>query len=380
MSMKIKVKLKLQPLDFVVREILPDRRILDIDTEFDYSQEGECLHCMLRKDNVDQFKALSFIASALDISSKNIAVCGTKDKKAITVQRISICGCKKEDIDKLSFEYMDLKFLGRGSVLNIGELYGNNFDIVLRNIYLQKDGLQKHLDRIKQRPVFPNYFGVQRFGVERPISHVIGKHVILSDFKSAVMDYITVVFPRESEDLKAARRMAKTDLKKSLELFPVIFYYERIMILYLLDNPDDYVGAFSRLPFNLQKLMVHAYQSYLFNKVLDAVVSENIGDRRLEIPLFGFGMNAPKDKRLAAVMRNVLKEEAISLQSFRDDVSRKLGSKGGRRRAFETAFDFSVIDIGEDDMNKGKLKCRISFFLRKGTYATTFLSTFFDLS
>ncbi len=204
--------------------------------------------------------------------------------------------------------------------------------------------------------------------------------MIRKDFRRAVLDYISLVFPEEAEMIKKAREAAKTDLEKSLELFPKSSYYERVMILHLIDNPGDYRGAFGRLPSNLQKLMVHAYQSYLFNKVLDMVVEDNVGNTILELPLFGFGMKVPKDARLVRIMRDVLKEENISLQDFRDDETRTLGSKGGRRKAFEAAHDFSVIEIGDDELNPGRLKCKISFSLKKGTYATTFLDTFFRIS
>lgn len=377
---KIKVLLKQRPSDFIVKEILPDRRILDISQDYDYPSDGDCAHCILCKEDMDQFKAVSYIASALGISSQDVGICGTKDKRAVTMQRVSVKGCDKEKIKGCLSENPKIKYLGRGPELRIGELFGNHFEIVLRGVTCKRDELVKCLDVMKDNSRFPNYFGSQRFGADRPVSHIVGKHVVLGDFKSAVMDYVSLCFPAEREVIKTAREMAKKDLKKALELFPKSSYYERVMIAHLLDYPGDYKGAFFRLPVKLQKLLVHAYQSYLFNKVLDAVVLKSIGNRMLEIPLFGFGMKVPKDSRLSAVMRDVLKDEKISLQNFRDNVSRKLGSRGGRRKAFETALDFSVLEIGDDELNSGKLKCRIAFSLKKGTYATTFLGHFFDVS
>ncbi len=376
---KISARIKQIPEDFYVTEILPDRRHSDSVCADSYPQEGNCVHCILKKRDMDQFKAVSFAASILGISSKNIAICGTKDKKAMTMQRVSITGCSKEDIDNYSSDNPALVYIGRGPALHIGELYGNRFEIVLRDISLGCDELCDHLMKIKKNPKFPNHFGEQRFGSKRPVSHIVGKHVIRKDFKNAVLDYISLVFPGEAETIKGARQAAKTDLQKSLELFPKSSYYERVMILHLIENPEDYRGAFSRLPSNLQKLMVHAYQSYLFNKVLDRIIEDNLGSRILELPLFGFGMKIPKDARLVKIMRDVLAEENISLQDFRDDESRTLGSKGGRRRAFEAAQDFDFIDILEDELNPGKIKCKISFSLKKGTYATTFLAHFFEL-
>ena len=377
---KIKARLKQMPSDFVVKEILPDKRILDINSDYDYPNEGNTLHCILKKEDIDQFRAVGIIASELGIASKDVAICGTKDKRAHTTQRVSIKGCKLEDVEKLVINNVSLKSLGRGSELRIGELYGNHFEIVLRDIDVNKGELLNSLQKIKDNPKFPNHFGEQRFGSIRPISHIVGKHVILGDFKGAVLDYVCLCFPGESESMKAARTMAKTDLKGSLELFPKSSYYERVMVSHLIDRLDDYRGAFFRLPSNLQKLMVHAYQSYIFNKILDKVISSGFGNRMLEVPLFGFGMNIPKDPKLVAIMRDVFKEEKISLENFRNDVSRQLGSKGGRRRAFQVAEKFKILEISDDELNLGKMKCKISFSLRKGTYATVFLGNSFDLS
>ena len=44
--------------------------------------------------------------------------------------------------------------------------------------------------------------------------------------------------------------------------------FERKMIEHLLARPDDYVGAFRKLPGNLQLMTVHALQSIVFNKSL----------------------------------------------------------------------------------------------------------------
>ncbi|NOQ55961.1 MAG: tRNA pseudouridine(13) synthase TruD [Nanohaloarchaea archaeon] len=379
MDNKIKARLKQVPSDFVVKEILPDRCILDINSDYDYPKEGNTVHCILKKENIDQFRAVGIIASELGLLSKDVAICGTKDKRAHTTQRVSIKGSKKEDIGNITSDNLILKYLGRGPELRIGELYGNHFEITLRDIDISRDELLKYLQKIKDNPRFPNHFGEQRFGSIRPISHIVGKHVILGDFKGAVLDYICLCFLRENETIKAARTMAKTDLKVALEMFPKSSYYERVMMVHLIEKPEDYRGAFFRLPSNLQKLMVHAYQSYLFNKILDKLIVSNVGNRMLEIPLFGFGMNIPKDLKLIKIMRDVLKEEKISLENFRDDASRQLGSKGGRRKAFQTAEKFKVIEISDDELNLGKIKCKISFSLRKGTYATVFLGNHFEL-
>ena len=40
------------------------------------------------------------------------------------------------------------------------------------------------------------------------------------------------------------------------------------MLVHLAESPQDFVGAFRRLPLKLRMLFVQAYQSYLFNRFL----------------------------------------------------------------------------------------------------------------
>ena len=48
------------------------------------------------------------------------------------------------------------------------------------------------------------------------------------------------------------------------------------MIEHLLSNPDDHVGAFRKLPTNLQLMTVHALQSIVFNKSLQRRLEEGL--------------------------------------------------------------------------------------------------------
>ena len=40
------------------------------------------------------------------------------------------------------------------------------------------------------------------------------------------------------------------------------------MLNYLVEHPGDYAHSFDVLSVNLKRLFVHAYQSYLFNRIL----------------------------------------------------------------------------------------------------------------
>ena len=40
--------------------------------------------------------------------------------------------------------------------------------------------------------LFPNWIGPQRFGAGRPVTPVVGRHVIAEDWKGAVMAYLSM--------------------------------------------------------------------------------------------------------------------------------------------------------------------------------------------
>jgi tRNA pseudouridine13 synthase len=134
------------------------------------------------------------------------------------------------------------------------------------------------LDKILETGGFPNFFGVQRFGVSRPITHIVGKYILEGNFKKAVLTYISNPLPGEGEDSYKARTFLKKtgDFKKALDIYPSYLLFERLMISRLARHPDDWIGALLNLPFHLLQMFIHSYQSYLFNLILSQRIKENL--------------------------------------------------------------------------------------------------------
>jgi len=108
----------------------------------------------------DTLQAVSLISRHLRISPKRIGYCGTKDKKAITTQLIS---------------FFKIEPSQSGDGLRLGDLSGNRFKIVIREVDEQNNEIiESGIDSLK-RNGFINYFGLQRFGTctEAP-THLIG--------------------------------------------------------------------------------------------------------------------------------------------------------------------------------------------------------------
>ena len=77
--------------------------------------------------------------------------------------------------------------------------------------------------------------------------------------KSAVMCYLCMEGD-ENEDVATFRKHIRDEWnsEKALEIIPNWLGFERDMLKHMLENPDDWIGAFKKLPNNLQLMTVHA--------------------------------------------------------------------------------------------------------------------------
>ncbi|MEM2105845.1 MAG: tRNA pseudouridine(13) synthase TruD, partial [Candidatus Bathyarchaeia archaeon] len=299
-------------------------------------------------------------------------------------------------------------------------LLGNSFNIAIRAINHSKASIKKRIEKIIEelRAVggVPNFFGHQRFGTVRPITHIVGKALVKGNFKKAVMLFLAKPSPYEHPESKKAReQLLKTlNFKQALKNFPKQLYYERLMLQHLAQKPKDFLGAFRKLPIKLRELFPQAYQAYLFNKFLsqriasglplnkaevgDYVVSvqrsglpfpqmcrvvktENraevneavkAGRMYLAIPLIGFRQKSSQGIQ-GEIERQILEEEGITPENFRITLMPEISSKGELRTALTPLNNFQLKEITVDAANSSKKMARISFMLHRGSYATTLL-------
>lgn len=342
--------------DFVVEEIMPNGETLDVNGtySFDEKTKGRELICVLVKRNWDTHLAINEIAHRLHGSPKRVGFAGMKDKTALTAQRISITGSKKEDVERVLIKDMKIIPLYYSSErVRLGDLNGNRFTI---KVYAKK---------MKKAARVPNYFGEQRFGSIRPVTHLVGREIIRENPEKAVKTYLAKVFKGEPDETKEARkRLAKDyDFKKALDYFPRHLKFERTMIAHLAEYPGDYIGALRVLPKFLKLMFVHAYQSYLFNKYVDAVIKKNKGYE--DGPLFGY-----ETKLTTKEEKDVLKEENVTTGEFRVDCMPEMSSPGMRRALFIEPKGFKVLEHKKDYYI-------VRFSLPKGAYATTVIDYLF---
>jgi tRNA pseudouridine13 synthase len=248
------------PEDFVVEEVAPAP-----------GTDGDYLVVRLTKRNWEQQHLVRELARRLGISHRRIAWAGTKDRRAVTTQLISLYRVTEEQVRQVSLRDVTMEPVGRAREgLALGQLAGNRFGITIRGC--DPRDLRERVDRIATGVAtgIPNYYGIQRFGVIRPITHAVGEAILREEWEEAVMIYVARSFPQEPEATRAARQafLEGRDVRQALRDFPVHLSYERAMLHRLQETPDDYQGALRVLPPRLLSLFVSAFQSWLFNEIL----------------------------------------------------------------------------------------------------------------
>tara|TARA_B100000212_G_scaffold178210_2_gene134161 strand:+ start:5252 stop:6649 length:1398 start_codon:yes stop_codon:yes gene_type:complete len=282
----------------VLKARVADFRVEEISTKIALDPRGRFTAANITLTNWETNRFIGKLAKACGISRNRIFFSGTKDKRAITRQ-IFIIDAPKNKVASVEIPDVEIDILGRThQKIGFGNHKGNRFTIVARGC-CHPDGSpmtnEEAIEKITQiedsmmkklgQGLFPNWIGPQRFGAGRPVTPIVGRHVITNDWKSAVMAYICMEGD-ENEDVANFRRYVRENgiTKEALEIIPHWLGFERDMIKFLLDNPEDWVGAFRKLPNNLQLMTVHSLQSVVFNKTIHARI---LDDLSLSVPIEG---------------------------------------------------------------------------------------------
>ncbi|MEK6936836.1 MAG: tRNA pseudouridine(13) synthase TruD [Nanoarchaeota archaeon] len=290
--------IKQKPEDFQVKEVIS----LKLD------DKGPYAYALLKKKNYNTLDALKQISKALKIGLKKIGYAGSKDRRAVTFQYISLPKISREKINNLNLKDISLKFKGYGSKrIVLGDVIENKFKI-------------KFPYEFKKTDFCENYFDEQRFGISSD-NHELGRLIVKKDFNKLN----SLVEKTENHELNLKLR----------------FYF-------------------------------HSYQSYLFNLCLAELMSKyqickvnySLGSfvfikkkiKNFKIPLLNFDTVLKGD--IGKVYKNIMKKENIILKDFLVKQYPFLVSDTQYRDAF-----FKVKNLKK----KGNF---IYFILPKGSYAT----------
>ena len=390
--------------------------------------EGPNIWIWIEKLGRTTLDVLLDISRDLHIDRRRMGFAGMKDKKAITRQWICISNMDSDEqfaqVEALKdnvYKTQFLKIVRGRKKLRMGQLKGNKFRIIVKDIDLSGEitSLDEAVNRAKtilkqlEKTGVPNYFGWQRFGKPRTNTHLVGEALIQNDLKEAVRRYIGNPSEFESDDSQKARQAYDDgDMDTSLEYMHKGMRYEKMMIKELIKaynhleedengskiaELDDhaYKRAIYALPKPLQRMFVHAYQSYLFNDVVshrvamgidkyiegDIIINDEeriIRDKTpLEIqelmnnfqanptsPLYGTKVPFAKGE-VGEMEKEILNKYGLSKEDFECPKMPKLGSHGLRR-----SMRFQVWDTSAEIVDDG---IAVEFSINKGSYATAVL-------
>lgn len=432
----------------VLKGRVADFRVEEISTKISLDPRGRFTAANVTLTNWETNRFIGKLAKACGISRNRIFFAGTKDKRAITRQ-VFIIDAPQKKVAQVNIPDVEIEIIGRThQKLGFGNHRGNRFTIVARGC-CHPDGTpmtdSEAIERISEiengmndllgNGLFPNWIGPQRFGAGRPVTPIVGRHVISNDWENAVMTYLSMEGD-ENEDVANFRKHIRENgiTQDALDIIPHWLGFERDMLRHLIANPEDWVGAFRKLPNNLQLMTVHSLQSVAFNKTIRARINANMS---LSTPVEGdivgrvdengqletSSMVNVEQRTLNRISRNcklgrlvvtgqlpgsrieksegivgeieksVLEEMDLADTTWKVEQIGRLTTKGTRRPLVTTFSEFqyeSVPIAGEETMGErwtegvkeGELwhpegACiRFRFTLPSGSYATTLLREF----
>jgi tRNA pseudouridine13 synthase len=128
--------------------------------------EGEHIWLDIEKRGANTAFVAQQLAAAACVQDRDVGYAGLKDRYAITRQWFSIYLPKGETPDLTRLQHPEFSVLAQSrhlKKLRPGDLQGNRFRIVLRDVTGDRDAMASNLKAIASQGV-PNYFGAQRFG------------------------------------------------------------------------------------------------------------------------------------------------------------------------------------------------------------------------
>jgi tRNA pseudouridine13 synthase len=401
-------KIKRTPDDFRVNELslypMPD-------------PQGAFTVLRVESRDWEQHELAQAIAGRLRLAPGAMRFAGTKDRRSVAERLFSYRGAPpSEPVDIPRTSILDAYRARDGLVL--GHHFGNRFDVAVH----LSGGTGEALSRIRDTSEalrgfggFPNFFGPQRFGEVRPVTHAVGRWLVRGDVARAVEEYLGApgADPHALGEAARSEYRRSGDVGAALRTFPPAFRFERA-ILDQLSRGKSPGRALSALSRPLRTLFVHAFQSLLFNRYLShrwragtpfgsAIVGDTLlrvtrdgtipgtspvpvrsdnlkeceelvarGGARVAGPLPGYatplGEGAPADW-----LSQVLREEDVSLEMFRLPEAPELASAGSYR---PIVVPLPVVGAGRAGESGAPDALRLRFALPKGAYATVLLREF----
>jgi len=361
-------RIKTEKDDFQVSEVLSEKTMRKILPEGDYAV------FKLKKSGIDTTHSLGNIFKKYRIRLKSL---GLKDAHAVTEQ--FVCSEKKlKDIDKISEVKYSLERIGFvKKPLSKKDMIGNQFRIKITEPI-------NDISKFSNYDKILNFYGYQRFGSKRPVTHLIGKALLQKDYSKAINLLLSFTSEYDNPDNTNLREKLsdKSNYSKLLKEIPPQMDLECIVVKQMI-KLDDPKNAIRALPLSIRRFFIQAYQSFLFNKTLSLAFAEgeelfkatqgdicydklgNIGKftndfgQRLAVPFIGYSYY--KKTRFHYYISKILDHEEISPKDFFLKEMQEISNEGGFRNSAIVCSDFGIQENW------------VSFRLSRGSFATIVL-------
>lgn len=329
---RVAARIKDRPSDFVVEEVPA------------YLPAGEGAHLFLwvEKRDCSGGDLLRRLAAVLGIPVADIGYAGTKDRRAVTRQWLSVpASCERSVSAGVALDGVRVLGVARHpNKLRLGHLKGNRFRILLRGADPARapDLARTAVDVM--RAGFPNFFGVQRFG-RRGESIALGLDLIAAG----------------SLDDRAFARVGRFERRMALSAVQ--------SALFNLVLRERVVRGLGRTVL-AGDVLARADSAALFEAEAPEVEQARLdaGEVVLTGPVFGHKSRLASGEP-GAIEREVLREAGLELSSFR--AFRSLAR--GTRRPFHARPEDVRVEADPSGI-------AVSFFLPKGAYASVMLREF----
>ena len=354
--------------DFKVKELLSEKALKTISNDNGFSVYS------LQKNGIDTSHALRDVEKRFGLVLKSL---GLKDANAVTEQYAFSKRISKsfETIQGKNYTLKRLGFVKKP--FSKKDMIGNHFEIKINNS-------SKRISEFNEYEKILNFFGYQRFGSKRPITHLVGKSIIKGDYEEALEYLLNFSSKYDSEKNNEMRKLISERKSETevIDLLPHSMDIER-NLLKQLSNDDDPKNAIRSIPLHLRRFYIQAYQSFLFNRTLslanefeenlfapetddvcfdkNSVLGkfENIPEQKLAVPLVGHSYY--KKSRFDYYIKKILDEELLTPKDFFIKDFQELSIEGGFRNA-----SINYLDLTTDEN-------LIKFQLPRGSYATIVL-------
>ena len=320
---------------------------------FPFKGSGNYLILKIKKTDMSTWKLITVLAKATGLQERDIGYAGLKDKSATTIQYISLPRKYEKELEKnLTTERIEiLERTYHHAPLKIGQLKGNQFSIILHQISEKNATLFTDLAQKMQIQGIPNYYGYQRFG-EDNLSYLQGKEIAHS-----------------------GKRLKGSKEKLLVSAYQSYLYDQwlasRIKISTIIrDNAIDKAAKILRYPLELVKVLTK--QPQFFKLFLgDAVMPYPYGKLEFVKDMASSAQGFKSQKLSPTGLLcgdNVIRaqSDAYHLEQPFDDTE-LYTLKGDRRFAWIWPKEVKT------HYEKEAKKLTVNFYLPRGSYATTFL-------